>query len=74
MQTEEVLYDFNGDRLGLRRRKAANPAATINPALAGSGTFVRLRPLADSKTPDWTTDCPRLCENDVKSSELTVPS
>jgi len=47
------------------------------PALAGSGTFARLMPLAARKSPAWAAkvaDWPMLCEKSVKSSALIVPS
>ena len=57
-----------------RRRRIPNPAITVIPAQVGSGTFVKLMPFADCKSPGQSADWPRLCENDVKSSALTVPS
>ena len=67
-----------GPHHNARRRRASIPMVpnVSRPNDAGSGTFARLISLA-SKTPVAAAKvavCPRLWENAVKSSELTVPS
>jgi hypothetical protein len=66
-----------------RRAKIPNPAITIIPTLAGSGTFARLMPLATAKASRAATSpadaAPlspwlKFAANSLKSAALTTPS